>query len=61
MKACIINKQPLTPLPVMVETEIRLAKFFGMTPDFYDLQIALRTLRICIEGSDSINDREGNS
>ena len=27
----------------------------------YDLQIALRTLRICIEGSDSISDKEGNN
>lgn len=29
--------------------------------DTHDLQMALRTLRICIEGADSINDREGNS
>ncbi len=29
--------------------------------NFYDLQIDLRTLRICIEGSDSINDKEGNN
>jgi hypothetical protein len=50
----------------------RMRQFYKTYPDFeivssllthltYDLQIALRTLRICIEDSDSINDREGNS